>query len=217
MNKYIMIGPQGSGKGTQAKLLTGEFGFVHISVGAIFRWHVRQHTKLGSRVSRITEEGRLVSDSIVEKVVRERLEMHDWRYGFVLDGFPRTSAQAAYLFENWNLDRAIYLDLDDQTVYERVMSRAQVGKGSGFTKRADDNPEALQRRLSEYHEKTQPLLNLFAERGMLLRIDGSGTIEQVYRDIVHGLGLQAVPAGMPLMGRAASVPSELAVPAASIG
>ena len=191
MHKYIMIGPQGSGKGTQSKLLAEEFGFVHISIGAIFRWNVKHHTKLGSRVTRITEEGRLVSDNVVEKVVRERLQMHDWRYGFILDGFPRTPAQAAYLFENWNLDRAIYLDLDDETVRQRVMSRAKTGEGSGFTKRVDDNPEALGRRLAEYHEKTQPLLSSFKRRNMLLRVDAGGTIEQVYQEIIHGLDLNS--------------------------
>ena len=202
MNKYIMIGPQGSGKGTQSKLLAKDFGFVHISIGDIFRWNVRQHTKLGSRVSRITAEGRLVSDEIVERVVRERLEMHDWRYGFVLDGFPRTLAQANYLFENWNLDRAIYLDLDDATVRKRVMFRARHGEGSGFTKRADDNPEALQRRLAEYHEKTSPLLSLFEQRGMLLRIDAAGTISQVNREISLGLGLDAAArTGLPPVER----------------
>ncbi len=191
MNKFIMIGPQGSGKGTQSKLLAEEFGFIHISIGDIFRWNVRNHTKLGSRVTRITAEGRLVSDEIVENVVRERLELHDWRYGFVLDGFPRTPSQAMYLFENWNLDCAIYLNLDDETVRERVMSRAKVGEGSGFTKRADDNPEALQRRLAEYHDKTRPLLELFAERDLLLRVDAGGTIEEVFRSVVDGLGLKA--------------------------
>ena len=202
MNKYIMIGPQGSGKGTQSKLLAEEFGFVHISIGAIFRWHVSHHTKLGSRVTRITEEGRLVSDDVVENVLRERLEMHDWRYGFVLDGFPRTRAQANYLFENWNLDRAIYLDLDDKTVRQRVMSRAKAGEGSGFTKRADDNPEALRRRLSDYHNKTSPLLDLFKDRGMLLRVDAGGTIPEVYREITDGLGLNGNSVRLPgLPGR----------------
>ena len=189
MNKFIMVGPQGAGKGTQSKLLADEFGFVHISIGEIFRWNVGNHTKLGSRVTRITQEGRLVSDEIVERVVRERLEMHDWRYGFVLDGFPRTPAQAMYLFENWNLDRAVYLDLDDATVRRRVQSRAKIGEGSGFTKRADDNPEALQRRMAEYHEKTRPLLDLFEERNMLLRVNADQSIEAVNRDVVRGLGL----------------------------
>lgn len=190
MNKYIMIGPQGAGKGTQSILLSETFGFVHISIGEIFRWHVDNHTKLGSRVTRITAHGRLVSDEIVEEVVRERLELHDWRHGFVLDGFPRTPSQASYLFENWNLDCAIYLDLADTAVSQRVMKRAQVGEGGGFTKRADDNPEALRHRLSEYHLKTRPLLKIFEERDMLLRVDAGRSIDEVFRAICAGLGLR---------------------------
>ncbi len=189
MNKFIMIGPQGSGKGTQSTLLSRQFGFVHISVGEIFRWHVANHTKLGSRVMRITAEGRLVSDEVVEEVVRERLELHDWRHGFVLDGFPRTPSQAAYLFEHWNLDRAIYLELEDAAVADRVMMRAHLGEGGGFTKRADDSPEALQHRLSEYHLKTQPLLALFEQRDMLLRVDAGRSIEEVFQAVTKGLGL----------------------------
>ena len=197
MNKYIMIGPQGAGKGTQAKLLAERFGFVHISIGDIFRWNVSNHTKLGSRVTRITGEGRLVPDDVVENVVRARLELHDWRYGFVLDGFPRTESQALYLFENWNLDRAIYLDLDDATVHRRVMSRARIGEGSGFTKRADDNPEALRQRLREYHEKTRPLLDVFRERDMLLRVDAGRPIQEVFDDVVKGLALNGSPIPVP--------------------
>ena len=187
MQKFIMIGPQGSGKGTQSGLLAERYDFVHISIGDIFRWHVGHHTKLGSKVNRITTEGRLVSDDIVESVVRDRLEMHDWNYGFVLDGFPRTRPQALYLFENWNLDYAVYLDLPDEVVRDRVLHRARVGEGSGFTKRADDNPEALKMRLREYHEKTRPLLDLFEERGMLLTVDANRTIEEVHNAVVAGL------------------------------
>jgi adenylate kinase len=190
MQKFIIIGPQGSGKGTQAELLAEHYEFVHISIGDIFRWHVGHHTKLGARINRITTDGLLVPDDIVATVVRERLELHDWNYGFILDGFPRTRPQALYLFENWNLDRAIYLDLPDEIVRDRVMHRARVGQGSGFTKRADDNPEALTTRLREYHEKTRPLLDLFEERQMLITIDASRPIEAVYDSIVDALGLR---------------------------
>ena len=189
MDKYIIIGPQGSGKGTQAELLCRRHDFVHISIGDIFRWNMVHHTKLAARIARIMNEGRLVPDEIVEEVVRLRLEQHDWNWGFVLDGFPRTRSQAVYLFENWNLDRAIYLDVPDDIVYQRVMSRAAVGEGGGFTKRADDNPQALRVRLKEYHEKTAPLLELFHERKMLLTVDGNQSVDDVLRAITGGLGL----------------------------
>jgi adenylate kinase len=189
MDKYIIIGPQGSGKGTQAQLLCDRFDFVHISIGDIFRWQMAHHTKLAARVQRIMAEGRLVPDDIVEEVVGNRLQEHDWNFGFVLDGFPRTRKQAEYLFENWNLDRAIYIDIPDEVVYERVMRRVLHGKSGGFTKRDDDNPQALKMRLQEYHEKTAPLLHLFQQKGMLVTVDGNRTIEEVHESVVETLGV----------------------------
>jgi adenylate kinase len=190
MHKYIIIGPQGSGKGTQARLLCQDFDFVHISVGDIFRWHMQHHTKLAARIQRIMNQGLLVPDEIVEEVVRQRLEEHDWNYGFVLDGFPRTRSQAEYLFERWNLDKAIYLDIPEQVIFERIMHRAAVGEGPTFTKRADDTPEALRVRLREYLEKTAPLLELFEKKEMLVRIDATPPIEVVYESILQALGLK---------------------------
>jgi adenylate kinase len=189
MDKFIIIGPQGAGKGTQAELLCRAYDLVHISIGDIFRWHMTNHTKLAASVTRIMNEGKLVPDEIVEEVVRHRLEQHDWNFGFVLDGFPRTRSQAEFLFESWNLNKAIYLDINDSVVFDRVMQRAQVGQGGGFTKRADDNPESLKVRLKEFHEKTAPLLHLFEEKSMLLRVNGDQPVEKVYRDIVKGLHL----------------------------
>lgn len=189
MHKFVISGPQGSGKGTQSELLCRDYDFVHISIGEIFRWNVSHHTKLAARIRRITDAGLLVPDEIVERVVRDRLDQHDWNYGFVLDGFPRTRAQAEYLFENWNLDKVIYLELADEVVYQRVMYRAKMGQGSGFTKRADDNPEALKTRLREYHEKTKPLLELYDRMGMLLTVDASRSISEIYSDIRTQLGL----------------------------
>ena len=189
MHKYILIGPQGSGKGTQAQLLAKSYDFVHISIGDIFRWNMLNHTKLAARVTRIMNEGRLVPDEIVEEVVRQRLEQHDWNWGFVLDGFPRTKAQAEYLFENWSLDKAIYLDIPEDVVFDRVLKRVAKGEGGGFTKRADDNPQALRIRLQEFHEKTAPLLQLFQKREMLVTIDGNQPVEKVFDDVSTGLGL----------------------------
>ena len=189
MHKYIICGPQGSGKGTQSRLLCQAHDFVHISIGDIFRWHMAHHTKLAARITRIMNEGRLVPDEIVENVVRERLEVHDFNYGFVLDGFPRTRPQAEYLFENWNVSRVIYLDVPDDVVFERVMERAKAGFGSGFTKRADDNPDALRVRLEEYYEKTKPLLDLYRQKGLLLSVDGTQPISEVYSQVSRELGL----------------------------
>jgi adenylate kinase len=189
MHKYIICGPQGSGKGTQSRLLCQAHDFVHISIGDMFRWHMQHHTKVAARITRIMHSGHLVSDDIVEKVVRERLEQHDFNFGFVLDGFPRTRPQAEYLFENWDVDQVIYLDIPDEIVFERVMQRAKKGLGSGFTKRADDNPAALKVRLEEYYGKTKPLLELYRQKGRLLTVDGTKPISGVYSDISRALGL----------------------------
>lgn len=193
MHKYILFGPQGSGKGTQSRLLCRGYDFVHISVGDIFRWHVAHHTKLAARIRRITDQGLLVPDEIVEEVVSGRLEQHDWNYGFVLDGFPRTRGQAEYLFERWNIDLVIYLDLPDKAVYDRIMHRASVGEGQGFTKRVDDNPESLRTRLQEYHEKTKPLLELYRAKEMLVRVDANRPIVEIFDEIRRSLGLGAPP------------------------
>jgi len=192
MHKYVICGPQGSGKGTQSELLCRDYDLVHISIGEIFRWNVKHHTKLAARIKRITDAGMLVPDEIVERVVRERLDQHDWNYGFVLDGFPRTRAQAEYLFENWSLDKVIYLELTDEVVFQRVMYRARMGQGSGFTKRADDNQDALQIRLREYHEKTKPLLELYSKLGMLITVDANRSISDIYTDIRRQLGVPEV-------------------------
>lgn len=189
MHKYIICGPQGSGKGTQSRLLCQAHDFVHISIGDMFRWHMQHHTKVAARITRIMHSGHLVSDDIVEKVVRERLEQHDFNFGFVLDGFPRTRPQAEYLFENWDVDQVIYLDIPDKVVFDRVMQRAKKGLGSGFTKRADDNPAALKVRLEEYYGKTKPLLELYEQKGRLVTVDGTKAISAVYSDISRALGL----------------------------
>lgn len=198
MHKYVICGPQGSGKGTQSELLCRDYDLVHISIGDIFRWNVKHHTKLAARIKRITDAGMLVPDEIVDRVVRDRLDQHDWNYGFVLDGFPRTRVQAEYLFENWNLDKVIYLELSDEVVFQRVMYRARMGQGSGFTKRADDNQDALMIRLREYHEKTKPLLELYSKLGMLITVDANRAISEIYADVKRQLGLKDVTAGTPV-------------------
>ena len=193
MDKFIVVGPQGSGKGTQAQMLCDQYDFVHISIGDLFRWNMQYHTKLAAKVQRIMSQGKLVPDEIVEEVVRKRLEEHDWNYGFVLDGFPRTRGQAEYLFENWNLDRAIYIDIPEEVVYDRVLKRVlQHGKSGGFTKRDDDNPQALKVRLQEYKEKTEPLLRLFEQKNMLVTVDGNRTVEEVHQSIVDSVGLNGL-------------------------
>jgi adenylate kinase len=113
MRKYVIMGIQGSGKGTQAKLLAEDLNLEHISVGDIFRWNVQHHKKLGAQVKRIMAAGHLVDDDLVESVVRRRLDEHDWNFGFVVDGFPRNARQAEFFLESYDIDGVIDPHLPD--------------------------------------------------------------------------------------------------------
>jgi len=172
VRKFIIMGIQGSGKGTQAKLLADDLNLEHISVGDIFRWNVQHHTKLGAQVMRTTASGKLVDDPLVESVVRERLANHDWNFGFVVDGFPRTASQAEFFLESYDIDGVINLYLPDEEVTRRVLARRlcqQCGMDynliahrpiregvcdicqGDLVARADDNPAALAVRVKDYH------------------------------------------------------------------
>src|SRR5216117_967277 len=185
MRKYVIMGIQGSGKGTQAKMLAADLDLSHISVGDIFRWHVQRHTKLGAQVRRIMAAGELVGDDLVESTVRDRLAMHDWNYGFIIDGFPRTRRQAEFFLESYDIDAVIHLDLPDSEVRRRVLARRLCSGcgmdynliqsrpkeegvcdvcGGTLVTREDDTEEALVVRLSDYHEKTDPVLDLFRRK-----------------------------------------------------
>src|SRR5512138_597429 len=123
MRKYVIMGIQGSGKGTQAKMLAADLDLVHISVGDIFRWNVQNHIKLGAQVRRTMAAGELVGDDLVEGVVRDRLEQHDWNYGFIVDGFPRNRRQAEFFLESYDIDGVIHLVMSDEEVRRRVLAR----------------------------------------------------------------------------------------------
>lgn len=210
MHKYIMMGPQGCGKGTQAKRLAEKIDATHISVGDIFRWHVQSHTKLGARVKRTIQAGSLVDDDTVFDVVKNRLEEHDWNYGFILDGFPRNVEQAIFFLEAYDIDAVIRIAIPDEVVHDRVMGRricsvcgldyhlmfhrpADEGVcdvcGGALIARADDNEEALKSRLADYHEKTLPTLDLFRKKELIIEVDGTQAADVVEQEINKGLGL----------------------------
>ncbi|MEV0902666.1 nucleoside monophosphate kinase [Actinoplanes sp. NPDC049802] len=210
MRKYVIMGVQGSGKGTQAKMLREDLDLVHISVGDIFRWHVRQHTKMGAQVKRAMAAGELVSDDLVEQVVRNRMGIHDWNYGFIIDGFPRNGRQAEFFMESYDIDAVIHLELPDDEVRRRVLSRRLCPNcgmdynliadrpetegrcdicGHGLITRADDTPEALEARLTDYHEKTRPVLELFRRKEVVHDVDGRPAVEDVQAAIRKTLGL----------------------------
>src|SRR5919206_1849153 len=215
MRKYVIMGVQGSGKGTQAIMLARDLDLVHISVGDIFRWHVQNHTKLGAQVRRIMNAGELVGDDMVESVVRERLDQHDWNFGFVIDGFPRNGRQAEFFMESYDIDGVIHLEIPDDEVRRRVLSRRlcpncgmdynlifdrpEIEGRSDICRhelvtRPDDTPEALDARLRDYHEKTRPVLELFRRKEVVHDIDARPEPGQVQAAIREALGLPAYKA-----------------------
>ena len=207
MNKFIIMGPNGSGKGTQAALLCKAYKLIHISVGDIFRWNIQSHTKLAARIQRIINAGQLVSDDIVEEVVRARLDQHDWNYGFILDGFPRSVTQATFFLESYDIDAVINIEVPDQAVIERMLSRRLLEVRVGFQPhlhrpkvadtcdvcggrlvlRPDDNPNAIQERLKEYHAKTQPIIDLFRRKELVVMADGTQPVDAVQKQICAAL------------------------------
>jgi adenylate kinase len=210
MRKFVIMGVQGSGKGTQATMLADDLDLVHISVGDIFRWNVQRHTKLGAQVRRTMAGGELVGDDLVEGVVGERLAQHDWNYGFVIDGFPRNSRQAEFFLESYDIDGVIHLDLPDSEVRRRVMARrlcsgcgmdynlianspGTEGKcdvcGGDLVAREDDTEEALAVRLRDYHEKTNPVLDIFRRKEYVVTVDARPDREQIQQAIRSQLGL----------------------------
>jgi adenylate kinase len=216
VHKYIIMGPQGSGKGTQAKLLCKGYDLVHISVGDIFRWHIGHKTKLGSKVQRYLNEGRLVPDELVADVVKDRLDMHDWRYGFVLDGFFRNAPQAEFFLENYDIDAVIMLELPEEKAIERMQSR-RLCQGCGLdynllqlrpkvpevcdncggrlVPRADDTPEAIRKRLADYRQKTAPILELLREKELIVRVNATPAPDIVQAEMRRKLGLVPDPIG----------------------
>src|SRR6266700_6734096 len=212
MRKYVIMGVQGSGKGTQATLLAADLDLVHISVGDIFRWHVQQHTKLGAQVRRIMAAGDLVGDDLAESVTADRINEHDWNYGVVIDGFPRNRRQAEFFLESYDIDGVIQLELPDSEVRRRVLARrlcsgcgmdynliagrpAQEGIcdvcGGTLIPREDDTEEALAVRLRDYHQKTNPVLELFRRKEYVVNIDARPSKDTVQQEIRTGLGLPA--------------------------
>jgi adenylate kinase len=214
VRKYVIMGVQGSGKGTQAGLLAADLDLVHVSVGDTFRWHVQHHTKIGAQVRRTMAAGGLVDDDLVEAIVRDRLAIHDWNYGFILDGFPRNARQAEFFLESYDIDGVINLDLPDEVVHERVLARRLCSGcgldwnllenrpkvpdvcdicGAPLVAREDDRPEALAARLRDYHAKTAPVLELFERKEFVASFDATQPVDVIQAEIRTRFALPVAP------------------------
>ncbi len=182
----LLLGPQGSGKGTQAAKIAEAYGVPHVSTGDMFRAAVAAGTELGRQVEPILASGRLVPDEITIALIRERLGEADASTGFVLDGFPRNRAQAEALDAMLDeigrpLSIVLLLELDDETCRERMRKRAEL-EG-----RADDTPEAIERRLEIYHRDTEPVVAHYRATGRLVKVHAERTIPEVFAEISEAL------------------------------
>lgn len=173
--KILLIGPQGSGKSSQGKLLSELLKVPLISTGEIFRTLAQENTDLGQIVRNIMAEGKLVDDRTTCRIVKERLGQPDCNSGFVLDGYPRTLEQVK-IFDP-EFDKVFYLNIPEEVVIERLTKRS----------RADDTPESIKMRLGLYYGQTEPLLNYYKNLRTLLEIDGIGSIEEIQKRIRENL------------------------------
>ncbi len=184
----LVLGPQGSGKGTQAQRLSADHGIPHVSTGDMFRAAIADGTELGRRVEPILAAGELVPDELTVALIRERLSKLDTAAGFVLDGFPRNLAQAeeldAMLAEiGRTLDAVLFFDVPDEVALERLLGRADEEA------RHDDRPDAIERRLEIYHEHTEPVVERYRTTGKLVPLHAARSVDEVTAEIADALEL----------------------------
>lgn len=190
--RLLLIGPPGAGKGTQAGRLTAHFGIPAVSTGDIFRQNLRDETELGLKAKAFMDAGDNVPDELTNDLVRDRLSQPDCAEGFLLDGYPRTTDQVRALDEflaekGVALDAVVELVADPDIVVERLKKRA-VDQG-----RADDDENVVRHRLDVYAKQTAPLIDVYAERGMLTKVDGIGEIDEVTGRILDALSVRDLP------------------------
>jgi len=186
VSRFLLIGPPGAGKGTQATQLADAYKIPAISTGDIFRHNVKNETELGKQAKAFMDRGEYVPDSLTNALVRDRLAHDDAASGFLLDGYPRTADQVDELDDilsglNTQLDAVIQLTADTDEVVRRLLNRA-IEQG-----RADDTEDVIRRRLEVYEEQTAPLTSVYAQRGLVLMIDGLGEVQEVTDRILEGL------------------------------
>lgn len=206
--EIIVLGPPVSGKGTQAKLLADTFGIPHISTGQILH-AIKTDTSnpLSSEVVEYMDQGQLVPDDLVNKLVLDRIKQDDCRFGFLLDGYPRTLAQADIIAKSSDLDYVFLIDVSDEAVVERISGRRVCRNGHAWHlkyapskvddvcdtcgealfQRDDDKESVVSGRLDIYHSNMKPILDFFESKGMLIKVDGEQHIEGVFQEMVRHL------------------------------
>jgi len=190
--RLILLGPPGAGKGTQAVRIVERFGIPQLSTGDMLRAAVAAGSPVGLQAKAIMDRGELVSDDVVVGIIADRLEEPDARQGFILDGFPRTVAQAeafdAMLAgRGLKLDRVIEFKVDENALVERIVKRARETEARGEPVRKDDNPEVFKTRLEAYRAQTAPLSAYYEGRGMLTPIDGMQPVDDVTRELFRAI------------------------------
>lgn len=206
----ILLGPPGAGKGTQAEILSKRLDVDTISTGAILRGAIREGTELGCTASQYINEGKLVPDDVVVKIVKERLSQEDCKKGFILDGFPRTVAQAEALDEaGIKIDKVLLLDVADDIIVERLSGRRECAKcatpyhtvykpspagdmcpcGGKLIQRDDDNEQTVKNRIKVYHNQTEPIKEYYKKKGVLVSADGCSSVENTTEAVFKALGL----------------------------
>jgi adenylate kinase len=207
--KLVLVGCPGAGKGTQAKKLSKHYGIAHISTGDLLRDQIARGTELGKKVSKIMEEGGLVSDDIVSAMLSERIKEDDCKNGYILDGYPRNLAQAEGLEAiTGPLDKVVCIEVEDSIIVDRMTGRRSCPEckamyhvkynppktegvcdacGAKLIQRKDDNEETVVNRLKVYHDTTAPLIEYYGNKGILASVNGVGDIDEIFSGVCKAL------------------------------
>lgn len=208
----VLMGPPGAGKGTQGEILSKRLGVDTISTGVMLRTAIKEQTEIGKSVEKLINSGKLVPDDVMVELIKERLQRPDCAKGFILDGFPRTTAQAEALTNSGvKIDKVLSLEVEDEVIIERLSSRRECSKcgapyniisnkpitegkcdkcGADLIQRADDNPDTIKNRLNVYHEQTEPIKDYYKKMGLLVTAQGEERLEDTTNNVAKALGLE---------------------------
>ena len=200
----VLLGAPGAGKGSQAVVMSAHYGIPHISTGDVLRANIKNQTEIGKHAKQFIEKGLLVPDEVVDKIVADRILQEDCKKGFILDGYPRTINQAESLSRIAKLDYVIVIDVDYSVIVKRISGRRMCSCGATYNTstydreecaacgkklfiRDDDKEETVLKRLEVYEKNTAPLLDYYKKKGLILKIDGSETVEKTFENVIKAL------------------------------